>query len=643
MKKIKKINIPILFASISFLIMIGIILQYTEFTKEKNEKEVREILLEIMINKKAGLEKALYSRIYYTKGIAAYIAVNGGITAEKFYQLADELIQNDTVISTMALSPDCIIKALYPLEGHEAAIGVNLLAHPARKKIVEETIISHKTFVAGPVELVEGGLAFISYTPIFIKNEVDTAKFWGVCDIVIYKDKLLNEARLTEYYGDFKFCLRGIDGEGDKGEFFWGDSTVYNKNPVNINIVLPTGNWVLSGVPILGWEKYNSKNKALLILLYFSALVISVLIWFLTKAIIKIKNNERELSALFTSLNEIVIIFDDKGIYKQIAPSCRNLLVKPYDEIINKSLFEIFDEDTALFFYNAITKSIKEKTTEIIEYDLEIDGKTLWFEAKITYITNNLCIYAAHDITNKKLAENRLKKSEEYLTELNKTKDRFFSIIAHDLRSPFQGFLGLSDLLATQIDKMDITEAKVMASELNENLNKQFLLLDDLLNWAKLQSQKYQLTLKPIKLFNMVESVFSLYKLHLTNKNIVYKNDISPDLEINADYNMILLVLRNLINNSIKFTKSGGVIIVSSKQIENKIIVSVFDSGVGIEEEKLSKLFSEVNLSSVGTNTETGTGLGLILCKDIIDKHNGKIWVESHVGIGTTFMFLLPL
>ncbi len=639
----KKLNLPILLASVSLLIMVGIILKYTEFTKEKNEKEVREILLEIMINKKAGLEKALYSRIYYTKGIAAYIAVNGNITLDEFYSLADELIQKDTVISTMALSENCIIGAIHPLKGHEAAIGVNLLAHPARKKIVEETIKTHQTFVAGPVELVEGGVAFISYTPIFIRNAVDTSKFWGVCDIVIYKDKLLNEAKLNETYGDFKFCLRGVDGDGVNGEFFWGDSTVFKKKPVNIEIVLPTGNWILSGVPIEGWEKYSNKNNILMILLYFSAFVISLLIWFLTKAILKIRHNERELNALFISLNEIVLVFDDKGVYKKISPSGRNLLFKPYEEMIGKSLFEVFDSKTAQFFFDAIKKAISEKTSVVIEYPLDIDGSQVWFEARITYMIDNLCIYAAHDITTKKLAEDRLKKSEEYLTELNRTKDRFLSIIAHDLRSPFQGFLGLSDLLATQLGKIDIQEAKNMAVELNESLNKQFLLLEDLLNWAKLQTQKYELNIKSLNLYKMVESVFNLYQLHLDSKNIVYKNDIDKSLEINADSNMILLVLRNLINNSIKFTKSGGLIIISSKQYEDEIIISVFDSGVGIEEEKLSKLFTEVNLSSLGTSNEVGIGLGLILCKDIIDKHNGKIWVESHVGIGTTFMFSLPV
>lgn len=472
MKKGKNKILPIFFAFFSLVLMMGIILKYTEFTKEKNEKEVRDILLEIMINKKAALEKALSSRIYYTKGIAAYIAVNGGITIEKFYQLAEELIQKDSVISTMALSENCVIGAVYPLQGHEAAIGVNLLAHPARKKIVDETIRTRKTYIAGPVELVEGGIAFISYTPVFIKNNNST-KFWGVCDIVIYKDKLLNEAKIKETYGDFKFCLKGADGEGENGAFFWGDSTIYYNNPISINIVLPSGNWVLYGVPIEGWGKYSTKSKVLMGLLYFSAIIISILIWFLTKAIIKIKINEQELNALFNSLNEIVIVFDDKGVYRKIAPSANGLLYKPLDEMLGKSLFEIFDEKTANVFFEAIKKSIKEKTSVDIEYNLTINNEVKYFEATVTYMIDNLCIYAARDITHKKLAEEELKKSEKYLKELNKTKDRFLSIIAHDLRSPFQGFLGISELLADKSNTLDANNSKLLAIELNNELKKQ--------------------------------------------------------------------------------------------------------------------------------------------------------------------------
>lgn len=158
---------PLLLAVASFFILVFVILRYTQFSNDNKEKDIRSNLLDLLITKKSQLEKALNSRVYYTKGIAAYTSINPHISNETFYELADELINKDSVISTMSLSRDCVINAIFPYEGHEAAIGLNLLEHPARRKIVEKTIETRNTFIAGPVKLIEGGIAFISYTPIF--------------------------------------------------------------------------------------------------------------------------------------------------------------------------------------------------------------------------------------------------------------------------------------------------------------------------------------------------------------------------------------------------------------------------------------------------------------------------------------------
>lgn len=157
---------PLILSMVFFAMMMTATIRYIGFKKVQWENNVRAKLFDVLIAKKSKLEKSLYSRIYYTKSVAAYISLKPDLTDIEFYNLAEELIQDDSVISTMAMSKNCIIGALYPLEGHEAAIGLDLLAHPERREIVEKTIETHKTYVAGPVELVEGGMAFISYTPI---------------------------------------------------------------------------------------------------------------------------------------------------------------------------------------------------------------------------------------------------------------------------------------------------------------------------------------------------------------------------------------------------------------------------------------------------------------------------------------------
>jgi sensor domain CHASE-containing protein len=185
---------PILIAIVVFGFLAYAVVQYLNFEKQLKNQDIRGEIFDNLIFKKSKLEKALSSRIYYTKGIAAFVSINPDITEPEFQELTKKLIGKDSVIHTMSLAKDCIIGAMYPREGNEAAIGLDLLDHKARREIVEETIQTKNTFVAGPVELMEGGIAFISYTPIFVPVNIDSQQFWGVTDIVIKRDQLINEA-----------------------------------------------------------------------------------------------------------------------------------------------------------------------------------------------------------------------------------------------------------------------------------------------------------------------------------------------------------------------------------------------------------------------------------------------------------------
>ncbi|MDP3443090.1 MAG: CHASE domain-containing protein, partial [Ignavibacteria bacterium] len=319
-----------------FSLLIISTLKYTSYKRGLWEKDIRGQLMEQLVSSKSKLEKALYSRIYYTKGVAAYVSFNPEITDKEFQQLANELVKTDSVISTMALSKNCIIGSIYPLKGHEAAIGLDLLAHPERKEIVEQTINTHKTFIAGPVELIEGGIAFISYTPIFDKTS-DNEVFWGITDIVIYKNQLFDEAGLIENKEGFLYALKGYNGKGETGEIFWGNSTVFDSNPVKIQIDLPDGVWILAAVPENGWGIYINQDRALTYALIFSSLIISILVGFVAMAIFKIQKNEKEQNAIFASMESLIVEIDKDGRYLKLPPTNSKLLYKPANELLGKT------------------------------------------------------------------------------------------------------------------------------------------------------------------------------------------------------------------------------------------------------------------------------------------------------------------
>lgn len=242
-----------------------------------------------------------------------------------------------------------------------------------------------------------------------------------------------------------------------------------------------------------------------------------------------------------------------------------------------------------------------------------------------------------------KKSEEEIRQKNEQLKELNETKDKFFSIISHDLRSPFQGLLGVSKVLVEEFDSLTNDELKNFISSLNDSLINQYKFLDDLLNWSRIQSGKIVFKPRLLHLDDELNKIYLLLNTNIKNKSIRFSNKVPKELSIFADADMLALLLRNLLSNAIKFTPNKGLIEIYAIDKLRETLIEVRDTGIGIEEENISKLFRlDTQHSTAGTNNEKGNGLGLVLCKEIVEKHGGKIWVESQRGIGSSFKVTFP-
>ena len=250
---------------------------------------------------------------------------------------------------------------------------------------------------------------------------------------------------------------------------------------------------------------------------------------------------------------------------------------------------------------------------------------------------------AFQDISEYKLAERKLKENEASLRELNATKDKFFSIIAHDLRSPFNAILGYSDILEKQIQENDYNGIKRYSQIINKSSVITMDLLSDLMDWSYLQTGTMKYCPEDIDLVDLIKGITTLLNYSAQQKSITFRSELPNHIIVSVDKAMISSILRNLITNAIKFTKPGGKIVISTQQKPDKLMVSVADNGIGIKPEAIKKLFRiDGNYSTIGTQNEKGTGLGLILCKNFIEKHGGEISVESELGKGSKFCFTIP-
>ena len=272
-----------------------------------------------------------------------------------------------------------------------------------------------------------------------------------------------------------------------------------------------------------------------------------------------------------------------------------------------------------------------------------IIGKSQYFMAEydsaIIYLKKTLNIYEQFE-NQQKIAELYDKIGSCYYSGKNATKDKFFSIIAHDLRSPLSSLSLVTEVLDQNLEELDKEKTLYLISSISKAANNLLELVENLLNWARTQTGKITFEPEDVNISQIIKQNISLLKLNADKKEIRITNNIATNIFVLADINLITTVIRNLLSNAIKFTDQKGSIKIDISEIENYYKISISDTGIGISEDNLKKLFRiDIDTRQIGDSAEKGTGLGLILCKEFIEKNKGTINVESEIGIGTTFSF----
>ena len=266
-------------------------------------------------------------------------------------------------------------------------------------------------------------------------------------------------------------------------------------------------------------------------------------------------------------------------------------------------------------------------------------------EAIITYNQSKIIIEQNKELKELNTGlEQKVKERTKQLEELNRTKDKFFSIIAHDLKNPFNTLLGFSELLLENMQMFSPEQVENYISIIFETSRSSYALLENLLDWSRSQTGRIKINREKIDIHKLACDNVLLMESPALKKEIQLNNDVYPGTNAYADLNMVNTVLRNLISNAVKYTNKNGRITIDCEQQGDKLKVLVIDSGVGIKEENIEKLFKiDQSISTKGTADESGTGLGLILCKEFIEKNGGELSVKSTIGKGSTFYFTLPL
>ncbi len=313
------------------------------------------------------------------------------------------------------------------------------------------------------------------------------------------------------------------------------------------------------------------------------------------------------------------------------------------EQILGRTLSDsgIYEEEQIKMMEKSIERVFETKQPQYEQFSMERPQGRAYYDLRYfpEFDSENdvgSVIGVSRDITD-------LKQSEIELLQLNMDKDRFISILGHDLKSPILTLLSFSELLAEHIQDYDRSEIQSILTEMMRSTKNTFNLLEDILTWTKAQSGRIPYNPKKVLLADIFENTIGVLKQNATAKNLTISNQFTESLTVFADIDMLRTILRNLLSNAIKFTNKGGEINIRTEETPAFVCISVSDNGIGIAPENLAKLFNMTEIfSTQGTAREKGTGLGLLLCQEFVEKHGGRIWAESEEGKGSIFNFTLP-
>lgn len=457
-----------------------------------------------------------------------------------------------------------------------------------------------------------------------------------------YKEEFLL-AKIQYLISNFKYRKKHPVGKG-KEILFRGKKHLIQSDPMQILDLLFTTyeNTLLQN------EELNAANKKLSkaqLELKKTNQNLEQIVEDRTRELIK---NQHLLLTVTTEAPIVMFSVNKNGIFTlSNGKGLKKLGLNP-GQVVGLSIFDVFKEYPGML--TEVRKALTGEEVRSIDIVNGVYFDTLYQPVKDKTGDVVSVVGVAVDVTQQKLSEEKLKektlqleKSNKEKEELITTKNKLMSIISHDLLGNFNPLMGFSEILAKEVAVLSQENISSIAKNLNSAFNKQHQLLTNLLQWGQIQNERSQFNPISLNLSFCVNEITELLNQNLANKNIALSSEIDEKLEVFADKHMVETIIRNLISNATKFSKNGGKIKVAAREKDKYVQVDITDNGVGIDVDNLKKIFlKDEFLSTKGTNNEKGSGLGLILCSEFVEKHGGKIWADSEMGNFTTISFTLP-
>jgi len=600
--------------------------------------------------------------------VRSFVERQNNLSQQEYESIVSPLVATSPSIIAIAQSEGYILERMYPLEGNEAAIGLDYRDVPGQFSDYDEALRTGETSLLGPVELVQGGKAFIQRTPYYSGTEQNpTGAAAGIISIVLDREPLLT--RLTQDHGidAYRIAIREIGANSGPGKLVLGISDVFSDEPVTRTVPVDGGNWQIGLVPKGGWPQDSGVFGLVWVMSFIGcsllgALLLSLWLVYRSKRIV-----EDQLRSAINSVDDGFVLYDheDRLVfanekYLSYYELSRDAIYpgNSFENILRQGLRNGQYEDAIGREEEWLRERLAEhrNPSDPIEQKLA-DGR--WLKIAETRSPEGNTVGFRVDVTE-------LKEAREKAEAANRAKTDFLNIVSHELRTPLTSVIGYARFLenvdvlpsfkaldnairdaATEterkkaLDKMR-SEVAEMSNRITVASDNLIGLINDILDRAKLEAESVELAIKPTDLKDIIQSVIDGLSFKAAEKGIELTTDVES-LQIKADPNRLQQALINVVGNAIKFTDTGGVSITADYN-DTDVRIIIRDTGCGIPNDKLEQVFEHfVQVDTSVTRRNSGTGLGLAISRELVELHGGTITASSNLGHGSTFIISLPL
>lgn len=644
--------LPFVVAGVISLLAVVALMEVYRLQAERREETVRADVVSHLSAIRSRLEGVLTEPLLVTRGLQADIIVHGSISDSEFSQLSAAILADYPAIRNLTLAQGTVIRAVFPEKGNRAALGVDYRSRPDQWPTVERAIKTRKPVLAGPVALVQGGLALIGRVPVFLPVAPGgPSEFHGLISVVIDIPVIFATAGVDAETLPISLAVRGRDGLGAEGGMVWGDEAIFAANPIETDVLLPGGSWRLAAMPKGGWDVDNPELRVtrqlggvLALLVLLASFGTAFYIRSLRQARWRMAESEERYRALVETSPMAVCVHRDGTVIFANSAGLRMAGAASEADFLGCDIFALIDPDQHDLVRQRIG-IIMDEAGKVPATELRVttlDGRAINAEVVSTRVmmdSRPAVLSVITDVTLRHEAEAERERLVENLRRSNEDLLQFAYIASHDLQEPLRNVASYVQLLGRRYrGKLD-HDADQFIDFAVGGVKRMQEMIADLLEYSRLSEAGEEGKVVDTRV--LVDLVLSDLTAAIGECAATVEVGALP--VVTAREHELGRIFQNLIGNALKYRRKGvpPLIRIGTERGPQDWIFTVSDNGIGIADDYKDRIFTMFQRLHA-RDTYDGTGIGLAICRKLVQHNGGRIWVESEEGRGSVFRFTLP-